>query len=134
MIRTFIGSGVLIAAATGNANLSDSAFNVLNDPDRVFVTSDFVGLEVFPKAEYHGNNDEVAFYEEFFNAAEQSVPASQELVSNARTEAKTYGLAALDALHVSAAKLSGSEEIITTERNTKPIFRVTGISVITIHT
>lgn len=134
MIRTFIGSGVLIAAATGNANLSDSAFNVLNDPDRVFVTSDFVGLEVFPKAEYHGNNDEVAFYEAFFNAAEQSVPASQELVSNARTEAKTYGLAALDALHVSAAKISGSEEIITTERNTKPIFRVTGISVITIHT
>jgi predicted nucleic acid-binding protein len=132
--RTFIDSGVLIAAATGKENLAESAFNVLNDPERVFVTSDFVGLEVFPKAEYHGNNNEVEFYEAFFNAVEHLVPISQELVSNARTEAKTFGLAALDALHVSAAKLAGSEEIVTTAKNTKPIFRVTGISVTTIQT
>jgi predicted nucleic acid-binding protein len=41
-------------------------------------------------------------------------------------------LGALDALHVAAAKISGAEEFVTTERPTTALFRVVGITVTTI--
>lgn len=43
-----------------------------------------------------------------------------------------YGLAALDALHVAAALSVGAEELVTTERKTKPMYRVTGIQITSI--
>lgn len=133
MRRTFIDSGVLIAAATGNDEVSAKALNALNDPECAFVTSDFVRLEVLPKALHYGNINEVAFYEAFFDSAIAFVDISQALVMNAHTEARTHGLSAVDALHVSAAKLLDSDEIITTEKHTKPMFRVTGLAIITIN-
>ncbi len=81
--RTFIDSGVLIAAATGTDDVASRAMTVLDDPDRLFVTSDFVRLEVLPKARFYKNADEAQFYETFFESAEETVPASRELVANA---------------------------------------------------
>src|SRR5437764_348788 len=47
-------------------------------------------------------------------------------------EACSCGLAAMDAMHIAAAKASKASEFITSEKSTKPIFRVTGIAVKTI--
>jgi predicted nucleic acid-binding protein len=37
--------------------------------------------------------------------------------------ARQYGLSAMDALHVAAAYLLGADELVTTERPSKPIYR-----------
>ena len=54
-------------------------------------------------------------------------PSPKRLLPKAHTEACTFGLAALDALHLTFAKAGGAEEFITTENPTQPLFRVTGI-------
>ena len=88
--------------------------------------------EVLPKAVYFRRAAEVAFYEDFFAAVEQVVPWSTALIQHAYTEACDAGLSGFDALHMAAAKSCGAEEFITTERPTKPLFRVTGIVVTSI--
>ena len=65
-------------------------------------------------------------YERFFPKA-RLIPISAALVTQASTEACTFELSALDALHVTVAKAGGAAECITTERPTTPLFRVTGI-------
>jgi predicted nucleic acid-binding protein len=55
------------------------------------------------------------------------------IVKTGNTIARSFGLAAMDSLHVAAAVLSGAEELVTTERASKPIHRVQGIRVTSIH-
>ena len=132
MTRTFLDAGVLIAAARGRGIIAVRAHAILDDPERTFVTSDYIRMEVLPKALYHRQSQEVLLYERFFSRAVQIVPPSVSLMRQAYTEACTCSLSALDALHVGAAKFSGSEEFITTERPTTPLFRVTGIVIKTL--
>jgi hypothetical protein len=51
---TFLDSGVLIAALKGQPSIGDRAAQILKDPNRVFLTSPFVRLEVCPKALFNG--------------------------------------------------------------------------------
>ena len=85
-------------------------------------------MEVLPKAVYFRRQDEVAFYETFFASA-QFAPFSEALMAQAHSEACHAGLRALNALHIAAAKASGAEEFITTERPTTALFRVIGITI-----
>ena len=128
-LRTFVDTGVLIAAFRGEEELRAAAERVLDDPDREFVTSDFVGLELLPKAKYNKNGDEVAFYETFLAASTETVRASEALVADADTQATKAGLAAMDALHVAAAQQASAAELVTTEKSDKPMFRVTNLTV-----
>ena len=132
MTRTFLDAGVLIAAARGIGIIPVRAHAILDDAERTFVTSEYIRMEVLPKALYHRQSQEVLLYERFFARAAQIVSPSVSLIQQAYTEACTLGLAALDALHIAAAKSSGAEEFITTERPTTPLFRVTGIVIKTI--
>lgn len=52
MTRTYIDSSVLIAAARATDALAVSALAYLDDPQRSFVSSEFVRLEVLPKPVY----------------------------------------------------------------------------------
>ena len=52
-IRTFLDSGVLIAAYKGSPSIEASAIDILDDPNRVFLSSPFVRHEVSPKALYN---------------------------------------------------------------------------------
>jgi predicted nucleic acid-binding protein len=110
--RTFLDAGVLIAAARGRGIIAVRAHTILDDPERVFVTSDYIRMEVFPKALYHRQSEEVLLYERFFSRAVQIVPPSVSLMQQAYTEACTCGLAALDAFHVAAAKVRGYPETL----------------------
>ena len=130
-IRTFIDAGVLINATRGGDLRAVHAAMIINDPHREYVSSIFVKLEVLPKAIYHKRSAEVAFYEAFFAAVtEWADPAS--IIEEALEEASRLGLAALDALHVTAAMKLGASELITTEVSTKPIHRARGVTVISI--
>jgi hypothetical protein len=126
LTRTFLDAGILIAAVRGQEKEAARALAILEDSERSFLTSDFLRMEVLPKAIYYQRPAEVALYERYFARA-QSVPISAVLVAQAYTEACTFGLSALDALHLTFAKAGGAEEFITTENPTQPLFRVTGI-------
>src|ERR1022692_768492 len=53
MIQTFFDSGVLIAAARSVGPDQEPALQFLEDPNRSFLTSPFVHLEVLPKAIFY---------------------------------------------------------------------------------
>lgn len=131
-VKTFIDASLLIAAARGKLDISDRALAMLDDPERSFVTSDFVRLEVLPKAVFHRQNAEVHFYRAFFARATRTVKASSSLVAQAQQEAEQTGLSAVDALHVAPAKRAKCAELITAEKSDKPLFRVEGLSIKTI--
>ena len=68
-IRTFLDSGVLIAAYKGSPSIEASAINILDDPDRIFLSSPFVRHDVSPKALYNRQQDEYRFYQKYFRQA-----------------------------------------------------------------
>lgn len=96
----------------------DRARNALDAPERLFLSSDVMRLEVLPKAHYFHRQDEVDFYEMFFTEVAQIVPVSEALIAQAHLEAQSAGLGALDALHVAAAKINGAKE--SSLRNGRP--------------
>jgi len=59
-IRTFLDSGVLIAAYKGSPAVGEAAGNIVDDPNRLFLSSPFVRHEVSPKALYNRQQDEYA--------------------------------------------------------------------------
>jgi hypothetical protein len=65
---TFVDAGVLIAAARGTDWIALRANQALGDPNRSFVASPFLRLEILPKAMFHKRLDEVSFYGVFFAA------------------------------------------------------------------
>lgn len=132
--RTYVDSGVLIAAATGRQpSVHERALTVFDDPDRTFVSSAFVRLEVLPKAIYLGHHDEAAFYERFFASIVEWAEPVADIVARASPIAVRSGLAAMDALHVAASAILGADELVTTESPGKPLFRTTIVAVVSIH-
>jgi predicted nucleic acid-binding protein len=130
--KTFIDAGVLLAAYRGPIPLLLKANQILDDPDREFVSSPFLNLEILPKAKYFKNKNEIDFYNVFFDSVIEVINDLEVIVRNAQLHAETYGLAAIDALHVSAALIAKVDDFVTTEKSSKPMFRVTGLNVISI--
>jgi predicted nucleic acid-binding protein len=133
MKRTFIDSGVLIAAARGNDEVARKAMAILDDPEREFASSVFVKLEVLPKAVYHRMQAEAEFYHTYFDAVTSWAESLDGLVAEAYTEACNSGVAAMDALHIAAAESVGATELITTEKAERPIHRTHRVKVISIN-
>jgi predicted nucleic acid-binding protein len=133
MTVTFVDAGVLIAAARGRTDVSTEAMAILDDPNRTFGSSEFVRLEVLPKALFNRKTMEAEFYSSFFQAVTRWPDTTDAVVRLAYDVASRFGLAALDALHVAAALNVGAEELITTEKRGKPIHRTMGILVRSIH-
>ena len=121
-IATFLDAGVLIAGARGPDVDGERVLAIVEDRERRFVVSPFLYLEVFPKATYHKRHTERVFYERFFREARwvRDFALMDEI---ARREAEKHGLGAMDALHLAAAHVGGAEELITTEKPSKPIHR-----------
>jgi hypothetical protein len=130
--KTFVDAGVLIAAARGKDDIAAQAVKILDDPNREFVASPFLKLEVLPKAVYEKRLDEVEFYETFFNAVTFWAESVNEITKNAYIEACKFGLNAMDALHVAAAVSAEAKDLITTEKAAKSIHRVNSINVLSI--
>lgn len=123
----------MIAAYVGDVKDTIPARAVLDDPSRAFVASSFLSLEVLPKATFHRRAREAEFYRSYFALAAVWVEPTESLLRSAALQAETYGLAAMDALHVAAALAGNASELITTERLSKPIHRVKGLVVRSLH-
>ena len=132
MIRTYIDAGVLITAARGTAPIALKAIEILDDPNREFASSIFLKLELLPKAIYYGRDVEAEFYTTFFDGVAHWADSVDTIEQEAFKEACVSGLAAMDALHVASAVSVGAEELVTTERATKPIHRTRMIRVVSI--
>ena len=132
MKLTYIDSGVLIAAFRGPDDLARRACEVLDDPGRTFASSEFVKLELLPKAAYNKSELELEFYETFFGGVSVWGEPVALVVADALKEAKAQGLAAMDALHVASASVAGAEELVSTEKAGKPIHRARSVSVTSI--
>ena len=130
--KTFVDTGVLIAAARGEKDEAEQAMKIIDDLDREFVASPFLKLEVLPKAVYGKREAEASFYETFFDAVTYWADSVKEITTNAYAEACKFGLGAMDALHIAAAVSAGAEDFITTEKLGKPIHRVDSIRVLSI--
>ena len=130
---TFIDAGVLITAFRGHdPNLRSRAMQILNDPQRVFAGSDFVQLEVIPKAVYVNNRPEFEFYKYYFAACQYWPDDNDQVIDAAMSEANAYGLNEMDALHVAAAFLVGADELVTIEKPEKSIHRAQSVTIVTI--
>lgn len=137
MKKTFIDSGVLIAAARGNIEeptkqMTLEAWKILDDVNRYFISTTYVKMEVLPKAAYFKRQEEVDFYNDYFDSVHQWVCCDEKLLQLAFQNASSYGLSCIDALHTTAAFLAGIDEFITTEKSTSSIHRATFINVVSI--
>lgn len=131
-MRTYVDSGVLITAARGVPALSAPAIELLSDSSREFVSSDWVRLEVLPKARYFKQRAELSFYDLFFSRVAVWAPFEPGLLDEAMQEASTSGLSAADAIHVVLAAVSGCEELITSEKQTSAIHRTSRLRIVSI--
>jgi hypothetical protein len=64
--KSFVDSSILLAGWRGVTLLRIKSLTILSQAKREFVSSPFVRLEVRPKAVFHKNADEAAFYDAFF--------------------------------------------------------------------
>lgn len=128
-IRTFLDSGVLIAAFKGAPQLRELALRILEDPDRVFLTSPFVRLEVLPKAIFNKQTNERRFYDRFFARA-AFAPDLTAVFDLGEREAAKSGVGSMDSLHLAAAHLLKADEFLTTEAPKKSIHRSTLVKVV----
>jgi len=133
MKRTYLDANVLIAAFRGEEQIAERALKVLDDPDRALMVSDYLRLEVFPKPTFHKRHEEIEFMRAVFAHAAEIVPTSDELTERAVELASRYDMTPIDALHVGAAVVAGADELVTMEKPTKPMCRVSEVKVVSIH-
>ncbi len=118
---TFVDASVLINAAVGpNAARRMRALSVLADPNREFVATRFLVLEVIPLPTKFKREKELAFYERFFKAVTTWLDEAT-LIQPAIDLACQHGLGGMDALHVVAA-VHANAELISAEKPSKPIY------------
>ena len=128
-IRTFLDSGVLIAAYKGAPSVEASATGILDDPNRVFLSGPFIRHEVSPKALYHRQQDEYRFYQKYFGRA-IFCDDLKSILSHAGRESAKSGVGAMDSLHIAAAHLIEADEFVTSEKPGKSIYRTSLVKVV----
>ena len=118
--------------ARGDPDPAQTARSIMADPEREFVASVLLRLEVLPKAIYQRRIAEVDLYQRCFARVTAWAVPSEALTNLAELEAARSGLNALDALHVAAAQMRGAVELVTTEGPRQPMHRATGVRVVAI--
>jgi predicted nucleic acid-binding protein len=133
MKRTYIDANVLIAAFQGEESVARRALQVLDDPNREIVVSDYLKLEVLPKPTFLKKREEVEFMKAIFDSASENVATSSRLTECALNMASKYDMTPIDALHIGAAIISGVDELVTMEKATKPMCKVAEVKVVSLH-
>lgn len=121
---TFLDTGVLISAMCGEEALALRCFSIIDDPEREFVVSDLLRLELLPKPTFNKKSDCVDFYTDYFNSTLRMFETNAAITARAFDLACKYGLGAVDAIHFQTAIEANVVEFITTEKVTKPFFKI----------
>jgi predicted nucleic acid-binding protein len=121
---------VFITAHDANNANSARAISLFEAVDREFVATNLLRLEIIPQGAYHKRHAEVEFYEACLGAVSVWIDVDDKLIAESMRYASRYGLHTIDALHITAALRAECEQFITTERTSKPLFRVTELRVL----
>jgi len=127
MKRTYVDSGVLVMAARGSRELSGAALDILCDPEREFVSSILVRLEVMPRA---STASEAEFYEAFFRDVAIWARLEAHLLVSAVDEARSSGVSPADAIHVLMAASTGCHELVIADEDDAPIYATKRVAVV----
>lgn len=130
--KTYVDSNVLIAAFQGKEEIFRKAIEILDDPAREFIVSDFLRLETIPKPTFHKREEEVAFMEAFFESAQDNIASSPSITGTA-IQLGCHDIHPMDALHLSAALHASADEFVTLEKPEKPMFKVKELQVTSLH-
>jgi predicted nucleic acid-binding protein len=118
---TFVDASVLINAIAGRDEARKTrSLSVLGDPNREFVATQFLMLEVIPIPTKYHRKRELAFYERFFQGVAVWLD-SPSIIQPAHDLACQHGLGAIDALHLAPAIAAGAE-FVSAEKPTKPVY------------
>jgi predicted nucleic acid-binding protein len=120
---TYVDANVLINLFSEDEVKMHKAIATVSDPNREFLWSSCLKLEVEPKSILKGNQGEVDICEAFFKKA-HFVPTDEARIAQAFQIAATHGLSAMDALHIACAKSGNAAEFITFEKPTRPFFNI----------
>jgi hypothetical protein len=131
--RTYIDASVLITAFQGRDDASSRAMEILDDPHRRLIVSDYLILEVLPKPTFYKQDSEIAFMQAVIESASEDVESSSKLTKQAIVIAAKYDMKPLDALHVGAAITAKVDELVTMEKQTKPLCKVEEIKVLSLY-
>ena len=133
MKRTYIDASMLLAAFQGKDDTSRRALEVLDDPGRILVVSDYLRLEVLPKPTFYKRYDEIEFMNLVLKSTSENVYTSPQLTRQAVGIAGKYDMTPIDSLHVAAAVVAAVDELVTMEKPTKPMCRVSEVNVISLY-
>jgi predicted nucleic acid-binding protein len=130
--KTFVDSDVLIYAFRGEAELCRKAMEILDDPEREFIASDYLKLELLPKPIFHQFHEEVEFMQAFFDSASLYADATPAIADKSITLACRYNLSPLDALHAGTAIESNADVLVTGEKPENPLCQIQEIKVLSL--
>jgi predicted nucleic acid-binding protein len=133
-IKTVIDSCVLRTAFEGKGEANRKAIEALDDTNREFMAVDFVALELIPKPFFYKFQDQADFYKSFFDGAPIHVKVTKDVTSLALRLASEHDIHPMDSLIVSSAIIGGADELITMEKQTKPMHKVKEVKIISLHT
>ena len=119
-ILTYTDACLLITAFRNEDERGVAANIILNDERRDFIVSDPLWLELMPKPLFYKRTEEVDFYASFFGRAQQRLSWNTATQKRAHALASTYGLAAMDAIHIAFALEAGADQFISAENSTEP--------------
>ena len=122
MRRTYLDTGVLIDAAAGKGPRAQAALTLLRDPDRRFLSSPYLDLELLPQVIKNRVREQQEFLETYLAATER-IEDWNAIFRVAFRESSRSPVSGIDALHVAAAHLLKADELITTEKPGKPIYK-----------
>ena len=133
-LRVFVDTGPLLLAYR-TAPLTERILKarelvLLNPDEHEFVGSKFLELELLPKADYFGHVEEAAGYREYFRRCIRTKLTYPKIVNHAWYLGVLYGMAAMDSLHMSVAQHARCDVFVTTENETKALYRAKGISIV----
>jgi len=129
MRRTYLDTGVLIDAASGKGARAETALGLLKEPNRVFLSCPYLDLELLPQVILNHRPRQQAFLEAYLAATER-IDDMNAIFRTAFEEASRSAVSGMDALHIAAAHLLNADEIITTEKASKPIHKNTLVPVV----
>lgn len=123
-MRTFLDTGLPIAAWKGEEPARSIAWQILEDEQRHLIASPFLRLETLPKAKNKGSQEEVRFLEFVYSLVREWVPVDTSLVERAIELGILYQLRNIDTIHAASAERAGVEQFVTAELPGKPFFKV----------
>ena len=129
MRRTYLDTGVLIDAARGKGSRAEAALRLLLDPERVFLSSSYLDLELLPQVIKHRVREQQEFLETYLASTER-IEDWNAIFRVAFREASRSPVSGMDALHVAAAHLLKADEFITTEKPGRAIYQNTLVPVL----